>query len=374
MQELIIEEDNNLIKLIILEDNKIVEFYEYDKDNMPKIGNIYRAKVKDINSKTGSVFVCFDENKIGYIDIIKENVRVNDEILVMLKKEATLSKDAKMTTDITLAGKYIVLIPNSDIRTISRKLEEKNEIINEINKIIPNDFGYILRSESSFASLDDIIEETNSLIKKWEEIKKDDSNSLLYNANVIDEIIVREFVNKSTKKIYINSEDIYNKIDSKVSIEIDFDKDTSFLKKFGLITQMEDIGKSKIWLKSSGFINIDFTEALTAIDVNSGKYLGNSGFDKEDFSYKVNEEAAYEVMRQLRLKNIGGIIIVDFINMRNTENKEKIVEIMKNEAKRDRSKVEVYGFTNLGLVEIARKKAWIWASKKALKSQKKLDF
>ena len=374
MQELIIEEDNNLIKLIILEDNKIVEFYEYDKDNMPKIGNIYRAKVKDINSKTGSVFVYFDDNKIGYIDKIKENVRVNDEILVMLKKEATLSKDAKMTTDITLAGKYIVLIPNSDIRTISRKLEEKNEIINEINKIIPNDFGYILRSESSFASLDDIIEETNSLIIKWEEIKNDDSNSLLYNANVIDEIIVREFVNKSTKKIYINSEDIYNKIDSKVSIEIDFDKDTSFLNKFGLITQMEDIGKSKIWLKSSGFINIDFTEALTAIDVNSGKYLGNSGFDKEDFSYKVNEEAAYEVMRQLRLKNIGGIIIVDFINMRNTENKEKIVEIMKNEAKRDRSKVEVYGFTNLGLVEIARKKAWIWASKKALKSQKKLDF
>ena len=356
MQELIVEEENNLIKLIILEDNKIVEFYEYDKNNMPKIGNIYRAKVKDINSKTGSVFVYYDENKIGYIDKIKENVRVNDEILVMLKKEATLSKDAKMTTDITLAGKYIVLIPDSDIRTISKKLIEKNEIINKINDAILSNFGYILRSESSYASLDDILEEAKSLIKKWEDIKNDNINSLLYDANVIDEIIVREFVNNSTKKIYINSEDIYNKIDSKVSIEIDFDEGTNFLDKFGLITQMEDISKNKIWLKSSGFINIDFTEALTAIDVNSGKYLGNSGFDKENFSYKVNDEAAYEVMRQLRLKNLGGIVIVDFINMKNPENKDKIVEIMKNEAKKDRSKVEVYGFTNLGLVEIARKK------------------
>ncbi len=356
MQELIIEEENNLIKIIVLEDNRIVEFYEYNRDDMPKIGNIYRARVKDINSKSGAIFVYYDGENVGFIDKTKLDVRVNDNVLVMLKKEATATKDAKMTTDISIAGKYIVLLPNSDVRTISRKLDSRSEVEESINKIIPNGYGYILRSESSNASVNDIIDEFNKLLKKWNEVVNNQDDGLLYNANIVQDMIVREFLNNNTSMVYINNEEIYDDLNGQDGINIDFERNASFLNKFGLISQLDDVGNNKIWLKSSGFINIDFTEALTAIDVNSGKYLGNAGFDKEDMSYKVNEEAAIEVMRQLRLKNIGGIIVVDFINMKKPENKEKIIEIMQNEAEKDRSRVEIYGFTNLGLVEIARKK------------------
>jgi len=355
MQELIIEEGKFFIKLIVLEDNKIVEFYQYDKNNMPKIGNIYRAKVKNINHNSGAVFVYYDGDKVGYIDKTDKDVRVNDEIIVMLKKEATDSKDAKMTTDISIAGKYIVLFLNSFVHTSSKKNLIDSNLIKMIDKEINNKYGYIIRSEASTVEPEVVLRELRELINEWKAIENKEEN-LLYNANIVEEIVLREFYRNTLSKIYINSESIYEKIIGKIDIEIDFEPGVDFLEKFGMISQLDDVGSRKIWLKSSGFIKIDFAEALTAIDVNSGKYLGNSGFDKEDISYKVNEEAAIEVMRQLRLKNIGGIAVIDFINMKNPENKAKIIELMRNEALKDRSKVEIYGFTNLGLVEIARKK------------------
>ena len=355
MQELIIEESKYFIKLIVLEDNKIVEFYQYDKNNMPKIGNIYLAKVKDINEKSGSVFVYYDGDKVGYIDKTNIDVRVNDQVLVMLKKEATESKDAKMTTDISIAGKYIVLFLNPEIRSSSKKNSINSDLTKIIDEEVKNQYGYIIRTEASNVEHEIVLNELKELINKWQEIDKE-TDGLLYDANEIKSVILREFYKKSLSKIYINSDSVYEDIKGQIDIEIDFEQGVEFLEKFGMTGQLEDIGKTKIWLKSSGFITIDYTEALTAIDVNSGKYLGNSGFDKEDICYKVNEEAAFEVMRQLRLKNLGGIIVVDFINMKNPENKEKIIDLMKKEALKDRSKVEIYGFTNLGLVEIARKR------------------
>ncbi|MBR6252922.1 MAG: ribonuclease E/G [Clostridia bacterium] len=355
MQELIIEEGKLFIKLIVLEDNKIVEFYQFDKNNMPKIGNIYRAKVKDINRNSGAIFVYYDDNKVGYIDRTDKDVRVNDEIVVMLKKEATETKDAKMTTDISIAGKYIVLFSNSDIHSSSKKNSIDSNLTKMIEEELQNKYGYVVRTEASNVEPEIVFDELKQLINKWHSMEEN-YNSFLYNANEINEVILREFCKKSLSKIYINSEEIYEEIKSKIDIEIDFEPDADFIEKFGMIGQLEDKEKRKIWLKSSGFINIDFTEALTAIDVNSGKYLGNNGADKEEFCSKVNEEAALEVMRQLRLKNLGGIIVVDFINMKSPENKAKIIDLMRQEALKDRSKVEIYGFTNLGLVEIARKK------------------
>ncbi len=374
MDEIIIQTNDEKVFVIVLENGRIVEYYEYFLNNLSKIGNIYIGVVKDVLPKSNTIFVGFGDEKTGYLqlDELDKNYKNGDRIIVQVKKDAYDNKGAKLTNRLSISGKYTVLLANSSNYTVSHKLEYSDfeEIFNKIKEILPSQMGAIIRTEAENAESNDIYNEITSLYKEYLELEnklKIGELGIIYEASKIENKILLDFVKKSTKKIYINDKNIYENILNKIASfkannsnyycfpEIEY-SECDFIQKFGLVSELEKIFDRKIWLKSSGYIVIDKTEALVAIDVNTGKNLGNADSNKEDIAYKTNFEAAIESMRQIRLKNLGGIIIIDFINMEKDGNKEAILDILKAESKKDRSKVEILGFTKLGLVEMTRKK------------------
>lgn len=372
MDEIIVQTKDDKLLIIVLEEGRIVEYYEYEKDNLSLMGNIYIGKVKDVVPKSNTLFVDIGLDKAGFLqlDDFSKKYKRDDKIIVQVKKDGYGDKGPKLSNELSIAGKYVALLLNSNIFACSRKLDSAEYVglIEDFKKKLPDDVGLIIRTEAENVENQVIIDEVDELLEKYNEInEKIQSNEvgLIYDASNIENKIIIEFVKQTTKKIYTNNEEIYSKLltsieDNKAKLNYNFPEiinaNTDFIDEFGLFTEYSRIFDRKIWLKSSGYIAVDRTEALTAIDVNSGKFLGKKDFEKEDTLLEINKEAAVESMRQIRLKNIGGIIVIDFINMQNEENRRAILEILNEEIKRDRSRIEVFGFTKLGLVEIARKK------------------
>lgn len=392
MEEIIIQKvDKNFI-VCVLEEGKFVEKYKFSEEKSTTLENIYIGTITDILEGMQACFVDIGMQKRAFlpfkdmlpkIDITKENddivanaeikqlAKVGKNVLVQVRKEAFENKGARVSTHITLAGKYLVLMPNTSIITISQKIEDNGErerLIKIIKEINSPGYGYIVRTEALNKSFEEIYLDYCELIKKWEniankyeELNKNQSGKLtseeklLYSDNEFTSKLARDMVRKTTNRIYINDEKIYNQLKEKVKNDIlDFQADKDFIREFGMQTAFEKIEDRKIWLKNGAQIVIDKTEALTAIDVNSSHCTGKEIL--EETVFKVNKEAAYEIMRQIRLKDIGGIIIIDFIDMKKREYKDEILRLMKEEAKKDRSKVDIKDFTQLNLVEMTRRK------------------
>lgn len=380
MKSILVNKREEQLIVCVLDDGKISERYIFSEfiDNL--LGNIYVCKVDKIIDGMQAAFVDIGKEKRAFIsvkdalpkvDVVTEKQREIEKmsfvlnegqtLLAQVKKEPTDEKGARISTHITLPGKYIVLMPDTNIITISQKIEneiERNRLKEIVKNNLEENYGAIVRTEAEDLEEELIQEDINDLIKLWQNIKyqyeKDDSIRLIYSGYEVADFIVRELVDKNTDKLYVNDAKIFEKIKTKLSaIEVEFYEE-DLLEKFGLITEYSKIEDRKVWLKCGGQIVIDKTEALTAIDVNSEKCIGKK--DLETTIFKVNSEAAVEIMRQLRLKDIGGIIVIDFIDMKEEEHKEKILEIMKKEAKKDRSIVSIHEFTKLNLVEMTRKK------------------
>lgn len=386
MSELIVNKLENLVQLSILEENKICEFYNIEEDTNI-MGNIYLGRVRNVVDGMQAAFVDIGMDKNSFIslkdalpkmDILKESqvvkckisdvVKENSKILVQVKKVPVAEKGARVSTHITLPGDYLVLMPNTDILTISQKIEneeEKDRLLNIIKEEIPADFGVIVRTDAEGIEKIRIREDLKKLLEKWEvicdEYNKKNEISLLYNEHEMIPQITRELVNKRLSKIYTNDKKIKEELDKNIekkslsnSLFTKFIDTEDIIGYFGLISEREAISNRKIWLKSGGYIVIDKTEALTAIDVNSGKYIGNNNL--EQTALEVNKEAAKEIMKQIRLKDIGGIIVIDYIDLHRKEDQEEIIKIMMGEEKKDRSKIDIKGYTELNLVELTRKK------------------
>lgn len=380
MKSIIVNKRGEQLIVCVLENEKICERYIFSDETDNSLGNIYVCKVDKIVDGMQAAFVDIGKEKKAFIsvkdalpkiDVVTEKQISNDKmsfvlkegqtILAQVKKEPMDEKGARISTHITLPGKYIVLMPDTSIITISQKIEndtEKNRLKEIVKNILPEDYGAIVRTEAEGINEDLLREDIEKLLKLWKNIKSqyenDDSLRLLYCGYEAVDFILRELVDKNTYKLYINDKIIFEKIQKTLSrVDVEF-YDEDLLDKFGLVTEYSRIEDRKVWLKCGGQIVIDKTEALTAIDINSGKFTGKE--DLETTIFKVNSEAAVEIMRQIRLKDIGGIIVIDFIDMKYEEHKEKILEIMKKEAKKDRSKITIYEFTKLNLVEMTRKK------------------
>ncbi len=253
-------------------------------------------------------------------------------------------------------------MPNSDFVTVSSKIEndaEKDRLKNIVRKYLPEGSGAIIRTVAEGKNEEDIRSDLLKTIDKWKDIQNisiDKIPQKIYDkGGVLKKTIIDLVDNKLDKIILENEEDleqiqlILDEINANVEIEIDKD----ILNQYSLKKQLEALENNKIWLKNGGFITIDKTEALVAIDVNSGKFIGKK--DVEETITKVNLEAAKEISKQLRLRDISGIIIIDFIDMQEDKNKQLVIkEIIKN-SKKDRSKVQVEEFTKLNLMEITRK-------------------
>ena len=387
MIELIIKKQNNVEQIALAENGKLVEWYENDEDTKKNRleGNIYYSRVTDILPGMQAAFVDFGENKKGFIHLkdvvpqidekkekfdssltIKDVLKLNDNLLIQVKKDAAKTKGARVSTHISLPSKYIVYMPDTTIVTISQKIENENrkqELLKFISENLPKGNGAIIRTSAIEASNEEILNDVKQVVKKWEDIKKQvasckKSPKLIAQSEEVQEKIITDLAYKGLEKVIVNDEKEYNKMKKfiemqKFDIKIELQKKLNILEKYDIEKQIEKMQNRKIWLNCGGFITIDKTEALTAIDVNTGKFTGTKDVEKTIF--KVNKEATIQIAKELRLRDIGGIIIIDYIDMKNKENKVAIQELLKNSLKYDRAKTQIEGFTNLNLMELTRK-------------------
>lgn len=398
MQEILVNVDKQRNKtIVVVENGRLVEKYQ-ENDGAERLeGNIYIGKVQNVLLGMQAAFVDIGKEKNTFIHIrdvmpkasnetgnkneplnkynIKDYIRTEMPILVQVKKDSTSKKGARVSTHMNISGRYIVLMPNSEFITVSKKIEdikEKNRLLKIVKPIVPKGYGIIIRTSAEGKNETEIKEDLDKLIKKWQNILEKYNNlkkqktfipKIIYKNQGIIEKLILDLVDKELTRIIANDETTYAEIEKDIKnmqidsdIKLELKKGETVLDIYDLETQLEKADNRKVWLKCGGFITIDKTEALTAIDVNSGKYVGTKDLAKTIFT--VNKEATVEIAKQVRLRDIGGIIIIDYIDMENKDDKEKILKELEENLKKDRSKTQVIGFTPLDLLEMTRKHMW----------------
>ena len=260
-------------------------------------------------------------------------------------------------------------MPNTNIVTVSQKIENKEEqarLIKLVRENLSKENGAVIRT-SAEGKTEEIIEDIKKIENTWQNIIQTSINpnenkpELLYKSEDIIEKILMDLMNQNIEKITVNDAKEKQKIENIVkenkeykNIKVEIKKKENLFEIYDIEKQINKLQNRKVWLKCGGFITIDNTEALTAIDVNTGKFTGTNN-NLQSTILKVNEEATIEIAKQLRLRDIGGIIIIDYIDMENNEDKEKIIKLMNQELKKDRTKTQLEGFTRLDLMELTRK-------------------
>ena len=400
MKEIIINKNEDSSSLIALfENGKLVEKYDEMQDTKAFEGNIYCGIVKDILPGMQSAFIDIGENRNAFIHIkdvipkvsnttgnkdenlekykIKDYLKTNTPVLVQIKKDEENKKGARVSKHISLTGRLCVLMIGVKFITVSQKIEnnEERERLKELATEILSDkydneeYGLILRTGAMYKDKEEIRQDVEKLIKLWKEIKKTYNNVskenkpclILKNYDVTSKFLT-SVLETDIDRIIVNSEETYEKIKeylksiNKENVDLILNTTEDLMEIHDLKDQIEKMAERKIWLKCGGFITIDKTEALTAIDVNSGKFTGKKNSNKENTIVKVNKEATIELARQLRLRNISGIIVVDYIDMESEEDRQEIINLLTKELKKDRSKTQIRGFTKLDLLELTRKK------------------
>ena len=384
MIELIVNKSNDTKIIAAVENGKLVEIYEENEQSQKarNEGNIYIGIVKDIVPGMQAAFVDIGTEKNSFIHVkdvvpqvdekiekridkkIKDVVKSGEKILIQIQKDSNEKKGARTSTHIKLTGKYVILMPNTNIVTISQKIEndkERERLLEIVKKVLPENTGAIVRTAALKNNGEEIEKDLNQLVEKWKKIKAKfdkapNKPQLLFKSPSFLEKLILDLPENKIEKIEVNEQKEYeeirkmlNDVNEKISLELS----ENIFEKYELEKQIEKTKQRKIWLNCGGFITIDQTEALVAIDVNSGKFTGKSTL--EETVYKVNYEATIEIAKQLRLRDIGGIIIIDYIDMQKQENKEKIEKLLKESLKQDRAKTQVEGFTKLNLMELTRK-------------------
>ena len=383
MKDIIInknEDGSNLIALV--ENGKLIEKYDDDESIKANEGNIYCGIVRDLLPGMQSAFVDIGEDKNAFIHIkdvipkvsnvtgnkdenlekykIKDYLKVNMPVLVQVKKSEENLKGARVSTHISITGRLSVLMINVDFITASEILSELNE---------DSKYGLILRTSAEDKGKAEIEKDVADLIEIWKKIKatydenlKDKRPQLIFqNYDVISKFLV-SVLETDVDRVIVNSKNTYETVSEylkkigKENVEVVLNENEDLTQMHDIAGQIEEMKERKIWLKCGGFITIDKTEALTAIDINSGKFTGKKNSSKENTIYKVNQEATVEIAKQLRLRNISGIIVIDYIDMEEEQDRKNIMNLLEKELKKDRSKTQIMGFTKLDLLEMTRKK------------------
>ena len=390
MQELLVDVKDNKKEILLIENGKLIE--KYEEHGQERIeGNIYIGIVENVLPGMQAAFVNIGKDKNTFIHIrdvipkvsnetgnknedfteynIKDYLKIGMPILVQVKKDSTNKKGARISTHLSIPGRFSVIMPNENFITISQKInnEEERKRLKEIVKNnIPEGYGAIIRTSAESKKEEEIIEDLKKNIAKYEKIQKEYKEEiqkskkieakLLYESEGIIQKLLIDLMDQGLYRIVTNDKETYDIINKKLKeekVDIKLEMEDNLIEKYNLEKQLEELSNRKIWLKCGGFITIDKTEALTAIDVNSGKYTGKK--DLEQTIFTVNKEATVEIAKQLRLRDIGGIIIIDYIDMQDKENEEKIIELFKENLKKDRSKTQIVGFSKLNLLEMTRK-------------------
>lgn len=386
MKEILLSHNNKGTTVALLENGILIEKYEDIENKNYLEEKIYLGVIKDILPGMQAAFVDIGEEKNTFIhlkdilpkiDITKQQeqneksisqvVKQGDKLLVQVKRDATSIKGAKVSTHISLANRFTVLMPETEIITASQKIEDETErkrLISIVKKVIPANYGAIIRTSCIGKSEEELEKDLYESIERWKRIKEKERTakapSVIDENNSFIKKMIIDLIEKDISRIIVNDknnlqeiEEILKGIESHKEINVELRENEDILKIYDTYTQIEKAKFRKIYLRCGGFITIERTEALTAIDVNSGKYIGKK--DVEETILKVNKEATIEIARQLRLRDIGGVVIIDYIDMATNEHKKEIEELLNKELKKDRSKTQVIGFSKLNLLEMTRK-------------------
>ncbi|HOP40304.1 MAG TPA: Rne/Rng family ribonuclease [Geobacteraceae bacterium] len=403
--ELVINTTSHETRIALIENGTIAELYIERSRVKGIVGNIYKGRVIRVLPGMQAAFVDVGMEKAAFLYVAdvfeaiedyetfmdgndkKENGTDNDghplnpmhpieellqegqEILVQVSKEPIGTKGARITAHISLPGRHLVYMPTVDHVGVSRRIEneEERERLKEIvERIRPNSGGFIVRTVSEGKSEEDLVTDMQYLTTLWEEIVKKNENAhapcLIHSDLEVTQKVLRDILSEDVDRIVVDSKPEYDKVVQfittfmpkiRYSIEL-YEENEPIFDHFGLEVEISRALERKVWLKSGGYIIIEQTEALTAVDVNTGRYVGKHNL--EDTILKTNLEAVKEIAYQLRLRNIGGIIIIDFIDMEKEVNRDKVFTALEEAMKTDKSKTNILKMSELGLVEMTRKR------------------
>ena len=381
---MLVSSDKNETRVAILESKQVVQLYFDRKKSKSLVGNIYLGKIENVLSSLDAAFVDIGEEKNAFLYInevaydveledreeiarkIQHILKPNQMILVQVTKDPMKGKGARLTTYISLPGRYLVLAPFNEGIGVSRKLEgrEREELKLAAEEIKPRDCGLIIRTAAKGSTKAKLKKEVKQLIKFWSIIRKKAAVSrvpvLIYQEYSIVIRLLRDIFSEDFGTIYVDKKIIKKEIIHYFrSIGVNFNNiilhhgTNELFEEFNVNEVIESALERKVWLKSGGFIVIDYGEALTTIDVNTGKFTSSKSSTQTIL--RTNLEAAEAITNQLRLRDIGGIIVMDFIDMSSEDDRHKVLSRFKQCLEKDKTKTEVLTFSKLGLLEMTRK-------------------
>lgn len=359
-------------------EGKLIDYVLEREEATHTANHIYKGVIRNVLPGMNACFIDIGTGQNAYLNMGKPNQaailhkpHVGQSVMVQVVKEEMLGKGARVTADISLAGRFTVLMPFSSSINISKKItrEEERQRLMELGQpYLDKHCGCIMRTAAAKASNQDIAADLHYLWQTWEQVSKRykvaKPGTDIYSDADFWFRLVRDFAGRSIHTITVDSQEGQERLTdllargsttAHITVKLHQGPEPIF-KAYHLDEQIETLINATIDLPSGGSIRIDHTEALTVFDVNSARYTGQSN-QAEDTALAVNKEAAVEICRQLRLRDIGGIIVCDFIDMRRKENQEALLEVLRKQAQKDRMKTVVCGITQLGLVELTRKRA-----------------
>jgi len=397
-KEIIINYTSHEVRIAILEDKELVEFLIEREDSRHIVGDIYLGRVTAIVPGIQAAFVDIGQEKAAFLHVsdvatgaldpelldeeeaeiarrtgeyppIETLLKKGQEVLVQIRKEAIGTKGPRISTQLSLPGRYAVLMPGLDHICVSKKIEnrrERHRLRSIVRKYRPEGAAVIVRTAGMGVSSDQIREDIRYLERLWKEIREKAERatppSLIHEDVDLTIFAIRDLFSEDVHQIIIDNREEYRRLRAYLDsfaphlasrVRLYDDREPIF-DHFEIEPELEKILESKIWLKKGGYIVIEQTEALVSIDVNTGRFTGKR--DQEQTILETNLIAAKEIARQLRLRDIGGIIVVDFIDMEREENRRRVYNEFRNILRKDRARVRVYPISDLGLIELSRKR------------------
>ncbi len=408
-EEILLNIESKEIRYAHLRNNQLYDLVIERKKNQQLTGNVYRGRVTNILHNIQSAFIDINEGENGFIHIsdiientqkfqemfdmdfdwegnmnsseskkrkeadISKLLKIDQPVLVQVVKEPIGTKGARLTSNVSIAGRYLVLLPNTPHRGVSRKIEDP-AARERLKKLIrafemPKDMGLICRTASGTATPEMLIDEANDLLKSWTAIGEDFHKAskptcLYYESDIIKKAVITAIDKKFTRLLvddyatFQTCKSLYEKYSREHPLNIEFYRDkVPMFERFNVEREIDKAIKRKIWLPSGGYLYFDRTEAMHTIDVNSGRSSHQSSTSSvEEALVQINMEAAEEIARQMRIRNIGGLVICDFIDMRSRKNQRRVLDRLKEAMKEDSAKCTILGMSEFGLVEMTRQR------------------
>ncbi|MBX3312394.1 MAG: Rne/Rng family ribonuclease [Microbacteriaceae bacterium] len=384
-RQMIVRQSISRTEIGVLEDGVLVEHYVAKETNESLIGNVYLGRVQNVLPSMEAAFVDIGRGRnavlySGEVDWdaqdgdnqprrIELALKTGDSVLVQVTKDPVGHKGARLTSQVSLPGRYLVFVPGGGANGISRKLpdNERVRLKKILKEILPENAGVIVRTAAEGATQEQLTQDVNRLNQQWlsiqEKTAKENPPTLLHSEPDLLIKILRDVFNEDFGKLVVSGEVAFKQISEYISNVVPdladrlekYEGSKDIFAEFRVSEQIDKALDRKVWLPSGGSLIIDRTEAMTVIDVNTGKFVGSGG-NLEETVTKNNLEAAEEIVRQLRLRDIGGIIVIDFIDMVLESNRDLVLRRLVECLSRDRTKHQVAEVTSLGLVQMTRKK------------------